>query len=687
MKPYKYIHASLVSLAVAAGTTACGGGDDARTSPQFQLTISKSEDVPGSFGSSGAYEKITGKFTGEVDPKDPKNAIITDLQLAPTNTNGKVSYTTDFVLFKPKDMAKAGGILRYDTPNRGRLVDLDPYFASRGYVFLNVGWQGDLVADGTAITIDVPVARNPDGSSITGTYRAELFAPAAGVASLSLPGGAFNSGTVAYAPASLDNTQAGYALTKRVNQTDAKQPIAASDWKFAKCDASAPFPGTPSPTQVCVRGGVDPSFIYELIYVAKDPKIMGLGFAAVRDAVSFFANAKVAANGTPNPVAGAVRNTLGFGVSQSGNFMKTMVHLGFNQRLDGAKVFDGVFAQIAARQNNLNMRFAIPGGGGGVRADFDAFGQAGTRGLAADYADELRGAKGGIMARCETANTCPKLFVGYSSTEFWTLQGSPILTDALGTRDLVQPANARIYFYAGTQHILGVPSLLPVQAAQFFGLPALGKYPTNGNLGVLPIMKALYLNLEEWVVAGTTPPDSVVPSIANATLVRPDQVRFPSIPGMAYTGLATPMRLWDWGPAYRPEDESGVPTIVPPRDLGRAYAILVPQVDVDGNELGGIRSVDIAVPLATETGWNTTARPGLVDQAHLVGSRFPLSKTRVERIAAGDPRASVEERYSTQAGYVAAVTRAANNLVAQRFMLQADADAAIAAAIASPVLP
>ncbi|HVR52734.1 MAG TPA: alpha/beta hydrolase domain-containing protein [Pseudorhodoferax sp.] len=675
------------SLATVAGLTACGGGGDSATPPQFQFKVTKTEDMQGSFGAAGAYERITGKFTGEVDPKDSRNAIITDLQFAPTNANGKVVYTADVVLFKPKDMRKASGLLRYDTPNRGRVVEPDPYFAARGHVFVNVGWQGDLVANGTALTIDVPVARNPDGSSITGTYRAELFASTATASSLALPGGAFNTGAVAYAPASLDNAQPGYALTKRVNQADARQPIPASDWKFAKCDAATPFPGTPSPTDLCVKGGVDPSFIYELVYVAKDPKVMGLGFAAVRDAVSFFATATAAADGTPNPVAGAIRHTLGSGVSQSGNFMKTLVHLGFNQRLDGAKLFDGVFAQIAARQNNLNMRFAIPGGGGGVRADFDAFGQAGTRGLAADYVDDLRGTKAGILARCEASGTCPKLFVGYSSTEFWTLQGSPILTDALGTRDLVQPANARIYAYAGTQHVLGVPSLPPEQAAQLFGPAALGKYPTNGNLGVLPVIKALYRNLEDWVVAGTLPPDSVVPTLAGGTLVRPDQVAFPSIPGVVFTGLATPMRLWDWGPSYRPQDESGVPTIVPPRDLGRAYAILVPQVDVDGNEIAGIRSVDIAAPLATETGWNTSARAGLVDQAHLVGSHFPLTKTREERLAKGDPRLSLQERYGSQDGYVAAVRAAAADLVARRFMLPEDASAAIAAAQSRAVLP
>jgi hypothetical protein len=201
------------------------------------------------------------------------------------------------------------------------------------------------------------------------------------------------------------------------------------------------------------------------------------------------------------------------------------------------------------------------------------------------------------------------------------------------------------------------------------------------------VVRALYQNLEEWVVSGTTPPDSQVPKLANATLVRPAQVKFPAVPGANYTGLVNTYSLLDWGPNYRPQDETGIATQVPPAYLGRDYAILVPQVDADGNDIAGIRSVDVAAGLGTNTGWNYNSRPGVVDLAGLFGSYFPYPKTAADRSAAGDPRPSLEERYGDQAGYVAAVTTAANSLVARRFMLQADADAAIAAAAANPVLP
>lgn len=675
------ITAAALATSALAG---CGGSDSSpatsATPAFYRINITSTKDVAGTFGSVGAYEQVSGTFTGEVDPADPKNAIIQDLSLAPLNANGKVEYTADFIMSKPKDMTKANGVLRYDAPNRGNVVALDPYFASRGYVFLTAAWQGDVPAAPGKVTLAVPVAKNADGSSITGSYRAELIPSVSTTDSLTLPGGAYNGAMAPYAPASLDNAQPGYSLTRRINEDDQRELIPPSNWSFGKCSASTPFPGTPDGASVCVKGGFDARYFYEIIYVAKDPKVMGLGFAAVRDMVAFFRNKQNDASGTANPIFGAITKTIGSGVSQCGNFMKTLIHLGFNQDVDGKPVFDGVFAQIAARQTNLNVRFAIPGGGGGVRTDHTAFGQGGTRGLDSAYVDAVSGrSDGGILKRCDATGTCPKLFIGFSGTEFWTLQGSPLLTDAWGTVDLVQPANARIYYYSSSHHLLGLAGL-PANASG-------NLYATNNNLGVLPVVRALYQDLEEWVVAGTTPPESQIPTISDGTLVRPSAVQFPAIPGVAYTGLATTYPLLDWGPQYRAQDETGIATQLPPAYLGRDYGILVPQVDIDGNDIAGIRSLDVAVPIGTNTGWNRTNKPGIIDQAFLFGSNFPYSKTAAQRAAAADPRLSLEERYGTQAGYVAAVTSAADSLVARRFMLRADADAAIAAAVAKPVLP
>jgi hypothetical protein len=664
------------------GGSRIDAGSDAAapTPPRFTLTIAKTEEVAGTFGSVGAYERITGTFTGEVDPSDPKNAIIQDLQLAPRNANGKVEYTSDFVMFKPKDMSKANGVLRYDAPNRGNLVSLDAYFASRGYVFLTAAWQGDVPAGTGKVTLTVPIAKNRDGTSITGPYRAELIPASTSTSSLTLPGGAFNGAMKPYAPASLDNTLPGYTLTRRINEDDPRELIPSTDWKFAKCSATAPFPGTADGANVCLRNGFDARYFYELVYVAKEPRVMGLGFAAVRDMVAFFHDAKTDAVGTANPIFGTIKNTIGSGVSQCGNFMKTFLHLGFNQNLEGKQVFDGVYAQIAARQNNLNMRFAVPGGGGGVRTDHTAFGQGGTRGLDPSYVDAVSGrSEGGILKRCDATKTCPKLFIGFSSSEFWVLQGSPLLTDAWGTVDLVQPSNARIYYYASSHHVLGAPSSMPATAGAL--------YATNNNLAVMTVIRALYQDLEEWVVEGKAPPDSQVPKLADATLVRPAQVKFPALPGVTYKALANTYQLLDWGSQYEPRDETGIATQLPPAYLGKDYAILVPQVDADGNDIAGIRSVDVAAGIGTNTGWNYTSKPGVIDLAFLYGSYFPYAKTKAARMTSGDPRLSLEERYVSQAGYVAAVTKVASDLVTRRFMLQVDADAAIAAAKAHPVLP
>ena len=693
---------------------ACGGSDGGdssapvvaapRPTPQLKLTIASSTAFPGNWGSVGEYEQLSGTLSGELDPADPKNAVIQDLALAPRNARGLVDYSADFLLIKPKDMSKAGGVLRYDAPNRGNILTLinptaspsDAVYLERGYVFLYSAWQGDVPKSSPQrLTATVPVAKNADGSSITGSYRTELV-PATATPSMSLPGGVFNGSMIPYEPASLDNTLPGYALTRRVNETDARIPIPAADWKFASCSAAAPFPGTASATSVCLKGGFDPRYLYELVYVAKDPKVMGVGLAALRDTVSFFRKAAADSAGTANPLAGRITHAIGQGTSQSGNAMKTFLHLGFNQALDGSKVFDGLYAHVAARQTNINTRFAVPGGGGGLRTDHTAFGQTAPRALAADYVDELTGRKGGVMTRCSATSTCPKFFLGLSGTEFWQLQGSPVLTDAWGFRDLAQPDNARIYYYASTQHG-GAGGTASIAYA-----PARNVYPAGTVVHFNDTFRALFVALEDWVVRDSAPPASQVPAIAAGTLVRPDQLAFPAIKGLAWpvAGVATAVPdfsylaryngfpLLDFGPDYKPQDESGIASLLPPAYLNRDYAILVPQVDpATGLTLAGIRSVEAQVPLGTSLEFNYVAAPGIVDLSNLTGSFLPFHKTTAAKLAAGDTRPSLEELYGNQAGYLAKVTAAANALVAQRLLLQRDADLIVQRAAAVPILP
>jgi len=670
--------------------------------PRLVVTITATEDFPGTYGTVGAYERLTGSVTGEIDPGDPHNAIIQDLELAPTNQDGMVEFASDFVLLKPKDMAKASGVLRYDAPNRGNIATgIDPttapsdaVYLERGYAILYAAWQGDVPkTNPNRLTATVPVAHNKDGSSITGPYRSELV-PGAATPSIALPAGVFNGSMIPYAPASLDNTAPGYSLTRRRNETDPHIVISPDDWKFARCDTAA-FPGTPAPDWICLNGGFDPSFLYELVYVAKDPKVMGVGLAGVRDMVAFFRSKDVDSDGHANPLAGHITHAIAEGTSQCGNAMKTFLHLGFNQARDGSKVFDGMYAEVAARQTNINTRFAVPGSGGGLRTDHTAFGQTAPRGLAADYVDGLRGRTGGVMKRCSETDTCPKFFLALSGTEFWQLQGSPVLTDVYGFTDLAQPDNARIYYYASTQH--GGPG----GTASIVFNPG-NVYPTGTVAHHTDTFRALFVDLEDWVVHGTEPPPSQTPQLADGTLVRPDELSFPAMRGVTWPvgGVATPIpdfqylaryndwQLLDFGPSYAPQDESGIASFLPPIYLNRDYAILVPKVDPrTGLAVAGIRGVEVRAPLGTSLEFNYVNRPGIIDLANLSGSFLPFHKTTAARDAAGDGRPSLEELYGDQAGYVAAVTAAADDLVARRFLLQRDADRLIAQARATAILP
>ena len=698
------LSATAMAVLLLAGCGGGGSGSGSARTPAFTLSVSATDDFPGSFGTVGAYERLSGTLAGELDPRDAKNKVIQDIELAPVNARGMVEYKADFVMLKPKDMTKASGVLRYDAPNRGNILTMpnpattpsDAVYMERGMVLLYSAWQGDVPKSTPArLTVSVPVAKNKDGSSITGTYRAELV-PGTATPVMTLPGGVFNGTMIPYEPASLDNTQPGYSLTRRANETDPRVLIPASSWKFANCDAGNPFPGTADPARICLAGGFDPKYLYELVYVAKDPKVMGVGLAALRDTVSFFRGKASDSAGTANPLAGRITHAIGQGTSQSGNAMKTFLHLGFNQALDGSKVFDGLFAHVAARQTHINTRFAVPGGGGGLRTDHTAFGQTAPRALAPDYSDALTGRQAGVMTRCNASNTCPKLFLGLSGTEFWQLQGSPVLTDAYGLRDLEQPANARIYYYASTQH--GGPG----GVASISYAPGANVYPRGTVVHFNDTFRALFVALEDWAVRGTEPPPSQVPKIADGTLVRPEQLVFPAMQGTSWPVAGVPTAvpsfnylaryngfpLLDFGPDYRAQDESGIASVLPPAYLSRDYAILVPQVDAStGLTRAGIRSVEARAPLGSSIEFNYVATPGIVDLTNLGGSYIPFHKTTAARDAAGDGRPSLEQLYGTQAGYVAAVTSAANELVAQRFLLQRDADAIIARAVANPVLP
>ena len=659
-------------LMVLAGLAAAlAGPSHARV---VRLVIESRAPLTGEFGKAGAYELVRGRVDGEVDPKDPRNALITDIALAPRNTRGMVEYSATFQLAKPVDMQRASGVLFYDTPNRGNgRVAGDP----EGHLHLISGWQGDVPPAADKQTATVPVARDGDGSSITGPIVVRFADMPAGAASLPILGG-IGAGVPRPEPASLDSRRA--RLVRKRSDREPGEVVPASDWAFADC-RQAPFPGRAGPHALCLRGGFDPAFAYELRYVAKDPPVLGLGFAAVRDLVAFMRYGQDEA-GTPNPVAGQVRWAIGTGVSQAGNFIRSFVHLGFNRAEEGRLVFDGVNPHIAARQVPLNLRFGVPGGAAGRY-------EPGSEGVLwwGRHDDRARG-RGvtSLLARCSVTNTCPKVMETFGSAEFWGLRVSPNLVGLEAEADIPLPANVRRYYFPGVTHGGGGGGF-DVAAGQASRPPGCA-LPANPN-PASDTMRALTRALVDWVTADRSPPPSAYPSLAAGDLVAPTSraMGFPSIPGWpSPEGKLNPFPMQDFGPGFRADDLSGVMTIVPPRIIREAPS-RVPRVDADGNETSGVASVQHRVPLGTYLGWNVQAA-GYDKGAGcgFQGGFIPFARTRAEREAAGDPRPSLEERYGDHAGFVTRVRAAAAALVSQGFLLPADAARIVRQAEESAVL-
>ena len=623
------------------------------------------------------YERLTGHAYGELDPAHPLNAIITDLEFAPRNARGMVEYAATFTILKPADMADASGVLLYFVPNRGRFNLTGGGFLAdvraQGHVLVASGWQGDLEpAEGTE-TLSVPVARYPDGSSITGRVLARFSDMPAGTSTLAIVRGRV-TGTAD--PASLDTS--GATLTRRAAEGSQVVPLRSTDWAFADCTRT-PFPGTPDPRKICLEDGFDPAYLYELVYTAKDPEVLGIGFAATRDLISYLRHGTPDGLTTTNPLGGRITSTVSFGDSQSGTFLRGFIRLGFNQDSAGRIVFDGSNPNISARLLAMNVRFAAPGGGAGMY-------EAGSEGVVwwSGYEDRARGRlSAALLDRCAATDTCPKIVETFGSAEFYNLRASPMLVGTGADRDIPLPANVRRYFFPGVPHGGGAGGFdadAPVDDC--CGLPP-NPNPSSDS------MRALRTALVDWVVSGTLPPPSQYPRLDRGELVSPTQAAmgFPTIPGVPLPdGILNPLYDYDFGTEFHYEDVSGVITLQPP-PIRRVLPTLVPKVNADGNEIAGVASVLHQVPLGTYTGWNTVPS-GFFEGRILTngGSYIPFARTRAERLASGDPRPSLEERYGTHDRYVALVRAAAERLVRGRYLLQDDADRLIGEADASRVL-
>ena len=630
------------------------------------------------FGSAGSYVRLTGQVYGEVDPLNPLNSIIQDIQLAPRNDEGMVEYISDFIILRPADMTRSNGLLFLSLPNRGNVFPADTVLLGRGYTYLWCAWQADVIQGGNRLIMRVPYA-GENGNPIAGIVRTE-YQVSVSTKTLNLGSGFFTGMTHrSYETVRLDN--AGFTLTRRVLESDPRDTVPKSDWAFSDC-SKVRFPGTPGTTKISLKDEFQPDYIYELIYMAKDPIVLGLGFAAIRDISSFLRNDLKDESGNPNPLdsegatANPVRAVVMQGVSQCSNFARTFLFLGFNQDEKGLKVFDGVNAHIGTRRISLNIRFGRPGGGGLQHEDHLFPGNDPPFTWSSEF-DTISGITGGILEKCLESGTCPKIMQTLSSSEYWQLRASLTTTDSYGTKDLEIPENVRIYLFSGTQHS-------PMEGAD-----QTSGFRQNYN-SYHPYQRALIVALEKWILDGKLPPQSTFPTIAENTLVSPEKniIGWPEIPGVPYNGKANELPLLDYGPQYNFRNVSGILSVEPPIvKSDRNYKTLVPKVDKDGNEIAGIRSINIRVPLGTHTGWALRREGfGKGDLASLSGMFIPFRNTRKDRKETNDPRLSLKERYGTHEKYVEAVRKAAEELVNKGFLLPGDARTEIEKAEKSTVL-
>jgi len=619
------------------------------------------------------YEILSGRFFGEVDPRDARNAIVTDLAGAPRDARGRVEYSATFAIARPVDPAAASGVLFYDVPNRGNFViGADP----AGHVRVVSGWQGDLPENAGLQTARVPVAQGPGGRPLTGPVLARFVDMAAGTTTLPITG-SIGRPTSRPTPLSLDTRQA--RLFRQSADDAPAQEIAAADWAFADCAATA-FPGKPDPGTVCLRPGFDPAFAYTLTYTGKDPRVLGLGFAATRDLVAFLRHAERDDAGHPNP-ARAVRWAVASGTSQSGNFLKSFVNVGFNADERGRIVFDGINPNIAARQVPLNLRFGVPGG---AARPFEP----GSEGALwwSPYDDRARGrGTTSLLDRCTANHTCPKVVETFGSAEFWGLRMSPGLVGTDARRDVPLPPNVRRYYFPSVTHggsfvggfrTTGDP---PPSGCRLVGNPN----PSKESL------RAAQAMLVAWVREGRAPAPSRYPTLAAGDLVASTAAAmgWPALPGVPRPdAMLNPLPDQDFGPGFRHRDVSGVASLQPPRIRG-VVPQLVPRVDADGNETAGVPSVQLQVPLGTYLGWNETAAGFDAGRGcGFAGGYVPFARTRAEREKAGDPRPSLEERYGDHAGFVARVREAVKRQADAGWLLPDDAARLVEEAERSDVL-
>ena len=623
-----------------------------------RVEISSREDVLGgkAFGTVGAYEMLYGTVYFAVDPNNEHNQIIADLDIAPKNSQGKVEFSSDLFILKPKDPSKGNGVAFFDKVNRGRLLLLgtfnyaarsnhptveadfgDGWLMREGYTLVAVGWQFDVRKDQDPqlIGVDVPIATD-NGRIITGWVNQEI------VVAQSTDSLLYNRDTWKYPP--LDPTDPSYRLTESGFAVEgplvaAPRLIPREDWQFGRVENGQIVLDT---HYLWMKNGFKGGHTYEVTYETKDPPVVGLGFAAIRDLASEIKN-------NPDAIVRA-QHVYTYGTSQTGRSQRQLVYEGFTTDEQGQRAIDALFINTGGSSlGSFNERFGVPWElGAYYHTKFPIRYEMRT--------DPVTGKRDGLGARVP-AGLEPKIFHVDTGSEQWG-QGrvaTLLHTSIDGREDLSDPPNVRIYYLAGAKH--GAGSWPPAKSD--------GQQELVNPLDYRYASRPLLAALDRWVREGVEPPASQHPRWSDGTMVAVSKLEYPDIPGV------------QWPPANAPGsyrvDVSGPATVLP---------FLVSQVDGDGNEIGGLRLPEQTVPLGTYRGWAFRSESAGLPNTHVpyAGGYIPFARTRVERLQNGDPRPSVEERYSSRADYVRRVEEVANRMARERYLLQEDVEAIVEAA-------
>jgi hypothetical protein len=625
-----------------------------------RVELSERSDVLAgqAFAAVGPYERMIGKAYFAIDPANPANRIIADIDKAPRNEKGLVEFSADLYVLRPRNPAQGNGAVLFEVSNRGGKGMLgmydrgasgsvdprysehfgDGFLLERGFTLVWLGWQFDVPRREGLLRLYSPVARD-NGRSITGLVRSEIV-----VDQKTTRHSLGDRDHIPYTPVNPDDPQ--LTLTVRDRNDGVRRTVPRGDWHIE------------DRTHVVMPSGFEPAKIYELVYTAQDPALVGLGPTAVRDLISFlkYGGNDVSAFGDSKNY---IKRAYGFGVSQSGRFLRTFMYYGFNRDEKDRRVFDGVLSHVAGgARGSFNLRFGQPSRDGHpfmnlfYPTDIFPF-------TDLDETDPEAGLTDGLLARAMKEGVTPKVFYTNSSYEYWGRSASLIHTTIDGQKDAPLPDTTRIYFFAGGQH--GPASFPPAKnRAQNLSNPNDYRWA----------MRALLVAMDRWVRDGAEPPASQYPRIAQDTLVPLGAVQFPKIPGVAVPTRIQKAYRADYGPEFR---SSGIISVEPPK-VGKAFPILLPQVNADGNETSGVRMPDIQVPLATYTGWNLRAADiGAPDELFsMQGSFIPFSRTRAERELHHDPRLSIAERYSGRAQFLEKIGAAARSLAAGGYLLEGD---------------